>query len=168
MLRVLLLVLTSVLCLIGMTVLGRRKARKRRMRDRAARLLIQESLLKKALSSEELSRNRFVPILFISWNESMRREVAFSGTYGVRVGRDLNQNQLVCSLPYISGIHCVIFTDRGRIFVSDEGSSNGTFTGAGPWKHRINGVEEIRNHTALYIGGLKLMVDAKIYDTSFL
>ena len=168
MLRVFLIVLTVALCLIGMTVLGRRRARKERKRDRAARLLIQESFLKKALSSGELSGSRFVPILFIEWNESMHREVAFSGIHGVRIGRNPDQNQLVCIHPNISGIHCTVFTDKGKIYVSDAGSTNGTFTGKGPWKHRINGVEEIRNHTALYIGDLKLKVDAKVYDTSFL
>lgn len=95
----------------------------------AAYQILKEEYLDQAIRRErgdqdsEIGENRVMLCLKVG---GMKNTFVFDPAYPVTIGRSTQENKLCLKDPAISARHCQLQLLQGKLWVKDEGSSNGT------------------------------------------
>lgn len=130
----------------------------------AAYKIIKEDLLDQAITN---SRPRAYSgqkvMICLKWKGSKEGYV-FDPEKGVRIGRQVEGNELCIREIRVSSFHCRIFLMEGQPVVQDLNSSNGTWIKRGLSKKEVTEVSPIFTGDTLIIGSVKLKIILFCFD----
>lgn len=168
-----LLLFTGALALL----LDSRKKREERKYYEAAYRILKEEYLNQAIKKDkagydcEIGEMRTMLYLALQGKRrGMENAYVFDPVLPVTIGRNPEENRLCLKDGAISGRHCRIQLIRGELWLTDEGSSNGTLVCRGRKEYWTGDRNSMRLQTddLLLMGQMRLRVRIFYFDTMYL
>lgn len=132
--------------------------------DAAARM-IKENMLDEIIQTRDrCSQPSGKVMLCIRIAGKKKQGFVFDPVKGIRIGRDPQRNEVCIRDIRVSGSHCSIYIQNGRIVLQDFHSSNGTWIRRGLRRHRASGTEEIRSGDRVQVGDTTMEITLFVFD----
>lgn len=148
------------------------RSNKRAEMDRyyeTAHKMIKETCLDGAIKNQKHQQNSGMKIMvYLKWKTRNKEGYVFDPEKEIRIGRNLERNEICIREPLVSSQHCRILLYQGNLIVQDMNSSNGTWIRRGIKKHLVNGAEGLLTGDKLVVGKEKITVTIFYFDLAFL
>ena len=143
-----------------------KKSEEKKYYDAAARM-IKENCLNKIIQNRGQRRQTVTDklMIYISISGKSRQGFVFDPENGIRIGRNIEENEICIRDALVSSSHCNIYLYQGKPIIQDFNSANGTFIKRGLFdKHPVDGWEYIYSGDTLLIGDTSITIKFFLFD----
>ena len=107
-------------------------------------------------------------IVALSWKDKEKESFVYDPVPGIRIGRELDFNQIVVQDDEVSMRHCVLFQQGKNLVLQDLRSTNGTVLCHGLRKNRVRGRAFVYDGDRILLGHMDLKIHLFWIDSAFL
>ena len=155
-------------CVAAYVIRAVKKTEHQKCYDAAYKVVKEECLYNAIRSHSEWQKNRRKQMLYLKWKDGEKQGFVFDPEQPVRIGRDLQNNEICIREGEVSSRHCVLYLYQGNIFLKDLNSSNGTWIRQGLSRRRVQGVRPVYSGDKIIVGNMTIQVTIFIFDMGYM
>ena len=167
---IIILILSCTAAAIFLSIRNNRKKSDLLELQNAARKLVKEQNLNDSLLDIPAwkRKGRLRMIVALSWKDKEKESFVYDPVPGIRIGRELDFNQIVVQDDEVSMRHCVLFQQGKNLVLQDLRSTNGTVLCHGLRKNRVRGRAFVYDGDRILLGHMDLKIHLFWIDSAFL